>query len=258
MGKRYDRINEIIGVLKEKNGATVKDLAAYFHVSEMTIRRDLNVLKSKNIVNNVYGAAIFNPAGPMGLDKDYTLDFAYERMEAEKIRIGQAAAAMITDDDVVIIDTGSTTEKLANAVSPDSKASIYCYNLNIMNYLANKKNIHLACAGGYFHPNTQMLESSDGISFIRSIRATKAFISAAGIHETLGITCATNYESPTKRAVIDSSAQRILLVDSSKFDQVKSAYFADLKTFHTVVTDHGVSQRWREIIESSGCRLILV
>lgn len=258
MGKRYDRINEMIAVLKEKNGATVKELASCFHVSEMTVRRDLNILKTRNIVNNVYGAAIFNPAGPTGLDKDYTLDYALEKMEAEKTRIGKAAAAMITDDDVVIMDTGSTTEHLANAISPQSRASIYCYNLNIMNYLANKKNIHLACAGGYYHPNTQMLESPDGISFLRSIRATKAFISAAGIHESLGITCATNYESPTKRVVIESSAERILLVDSSKFGQVKSAYFADLKTFHTVVTDEGLSERWREIIEGSGCRLVLV
>lgn len=258
MGKRFDRISEMIAILKEKNGATVKELAACFNVSEMTIRRDLNVLKSKHIVNNVYGAAIFNPSGPGEMDKDYTLDFAYERMEAEKTRIGEAAAAMITDDDVVIIDTGSTTEMLANAVSPESRATVYCYNLNIMNDLSHKRNLHLACAGGYFHHNTQMLESPDGISFLRSIRATKAFISAAGIHETLGITCATNYESPTKRAVIASSAQRILLADSSKFDQVKSAYFADLKTFQTVITDHGISQRWIEIIENSGCRLIMV
>lgn len=259
MNKRYDRLNEIVSILKEKNGATVKELAGYFKVSEMTIRRDLGVLEDKNIVNNVYGAAIFNPDGPLtGGDKDYSLDFAHITMEQEKIRIGKRAAAMITDEDVVIIDTGSTTEKLAFSVSGDCKASFYCYNLNIMNYLAGKKNIRLACAGGYYHPNTQMLESQEGIAFLRAMRATKAFVSAAGIHESLGVTCATNYEAPTKQAVIESSVEKILLADSSKFDQVKSAYFADIGTFQTVVTDKGLSERWREILRAAGIELVLV
>ena len=62
MSKKADRINRLIDIIKSKNGASVKELAALLDVSEMTIRRDLIVLEKNNIVNNVYGAAIYNPA----------------------------------------------------------------------------------------------------------------------------------------------------------------------------------------------------
>ncbi|MDU5176048.1 DeoR family transcriptional regulator, partial [Clostridium sp.] len=62
MSKKLQRANKIIDILKEKNGATVKELSLTLGVSEMTIRRDLEILKSNNIINNVYGAAIYNPS----------------------------------------------------------------------------------------------------------------------------------------------------------------------------------------------------
>lgn len=259
MGKRYDRVNQVISILKEKNGATVKELAEIFDVSEMTIRRDLALLKTKNIINNAHGAAIYNPNNTTeAIEQDYSLYHAHITMGAEKRKIGQMAASLIQTDDIIIIDTGSTTEELALAIHPELQASIFCYNLNIMNILADKKNIRLACAGGYYHPNTQMLESPDGIAFIRSMRATKAFLSAAGIHKHLGITCATNYESPTKQAVIESSAEKILLADSSKFNEVKSSFFAKLTDFDMIITDSSLSQDWRDLIEEQNIRLILV
>ncbi|MGL4664284.1 MAG: DeoR family transcriptional regulator, partial [Clostridium butyricum] len=56
LSKKLQRANKIIDILKEKNGATVKELSLTLGVSEMTIRRDLEILKSNNIINNVYGA----------------------------------------------------------------------------------------------------------------------------------------------------------------------------------------------------------
>ena len=61
MSKKEDRLNKIISILKKSNGASVKELASEFDVSEMTIRRDLKELEEKNIIDNFYGAAVFNP-----------------------------------------------------------------------------------------------------------------------------------------------------------------------------------------------------
>lgn len=252
-------MNQMISILRERNGSTVKELAECFQVSEMTIRRDLSVLDSKNIVNNVFGATIYNPGNTLdSLEKDYSLDKACITMDSEKTKIGQKAASLIAENEIVIIDTGSTTEKLANAIPFELKASIYCYNLNIMNILAGKKNLNLSCAGGHYHANTQMMESKEGISFIHSMRANKAFISAAGIHESLGVTCATSYESPTKQAVISSAAENILLADSSKFDVIKASYFAPITQFDLIITDQGIPMRWKELIQSAGIQLMIV
>ena len=252
------RANKIIDILKEKNGATVKELASILNVSEMTIRRDLEVLKNNNIVNNVYGATIYNPSNNIEkLESFYDIENEVVKQENQKLKIGKAAVSLINEDDIVIIDTGTTTEKLAASISSDIKMSALIFNTNILNELVKKKNINLIFSGGYFHPNTQMFESPEGISLIKKTRATKVFVSAAGVHENLGVTCSNNYEVLTKQAIINSSLEKILLVDSSKFGVVKSAYFADLDDFDTIITDDGISNEWKEIIHTKGIKLII-
>lgn len=259
MSKKLDRLNQIVAIVKEKNGATVKELAVQFRVSEMTIRRDLSILESKHIVNNVYGAAIYNPLSDTEIvEKTYSFSNAKITKDPEKSRIGNFAASLINENDVVIIDTGSTTEKMAINISDSLHATILCFNINILNSLVDKENVKIILPGGYFHPDTRMFESSEGLLFIKSIRATKVFVSAAGIHEKLGITCATNYEVPTKNAIMQSAAEKILLADSSKFGAVRSSFFADLSDFQVIITDSALSDGWVDYINRLGIKLIMV
>ena len=225
----------------------------------MTIRRDLKILKCTNIVNNVYGATIYNPSNNIDrLESCYEIETETIKNENEKIKIGKAAANLVNDNDIIIIDTGTTTVKLAENISPHISITALIYNTNILNALSNKKNINLIFSGGYFHPNTQMFESPEGIELIKKTRATKVFVSAAGVHENLGVTCSNNYEVLTKNAILSSSVEKILLVDSEKFGIVKSAYFADLNTFTTIITDNGISNEWKDIIEEMTIQLIIV
>ena len=258
MSKKLQRANKIIDILKEKNGATVKELALTLGVSEMTIRRDLEVLKSNNIINNVYGPAIYNPSNNIErLESFYDIENEVVKNENEKIKIGKAAAGLINQEDIVIIDTGTTTEKLAHFIDNELNISVLIYNTNILMALSKKKNIKLIFSGGYFHPNTMMFESPEGISLIEKTRATKVFVSAAGVHENLGVTCSNNYEVLTKQAMIKSSVEKILLVDSQKFGIVKSSYFADISDFDTIITDSGISDEWRKKITDLGIKLII-
>lgn len=259
MKKKIQRANKIIEILKENNGATVKYLASTLGVSEMTIRRDLQVLKDNNIVNNVYGATIYNPSNKIKeFGPSYDINDEVIKHKDEKFRIGKAAASLVQPNDIIIIDTGTTTQHLAENIQKDLKLTALVYNINILNALKNNPNINLIFSGGYFHPNTQMFESPEGISLIKKTRAAKVFISAAGIHNQLGVTCSNNYEVATKRAVIKSSVEKILLADSDKFDVVKSSYFADLSEFNTIITDNNLSDEWINHIKDLGINLITV
>jgi DeoR family deoxyribose operon repressor len=120
------------------------------------------------------------------------------------------------------------------------------------------KNWKLVFPGGYFHTNTLMFESPEGIEIIKRIRANKAFISAAGVSEKLGVTCATDYEKETKKAIIDSSDVKILLIDSTKFGKVKISHFADLTDFDIIITDIGIPKKFVEIIKSLGIKLYII
>lgn len=159
-------------------------------------------------------------------------------------------------NDTVIIDSGSTTEYLAHYIPGGMPMTALCYSMNILNELITKEDISLIFPGAFSPPNAQMFESQQGIELINQIRANKVFLSAAGIHRELGITCMHNYEISTMQAVIKSSVTNILLADSSKFDQIRPAYFASLECIDIIVTDHYLAEEWQEYIRGWGLSCI--
>lgn len=257
--KKDERIKNIINMLKQKNAISIKELTKRLNVSEMTVRRDLSLLEGDNVVELIPGGAIFQAYIDTNLGEDiYSIANEEARRTREKIRIGQKAASLIEPNDTVIIDVGSTTEYVAKFIREDIPVTILCYALNILVDIYRKKYCNPIFAGGYFHDNTLMFESQEGIGLIKRTRADKGFISAAGFHETLGITCANPYEIETKKAVLNSSKTKILLVDSTKFDKTKIAYFADMKDFDMIITDSEISEHYMDIIRNQGIELVIV
>lgn len=103
-----------------------------------------------------------------------------------------------------------------------------------------------------------MFQSPEGISLISRTCANKAFISAAGISSKMAVTCIDQYEIETKKAAIASALTKILLADSSKFDKVCPAMFANLTEFDMIITDKGLSEEWLDYIGQMEIELLLV
>lgn len=259
MSKKDNRQGQLIEILRVRSYVSIKELAALLGVSEMTIRRDLKVLEENNIARNVDGTSVYNPAH-MGWQEDgaYNLLTETGRRSAEKERIGAYAAAMVEPGDIIIVDTGTTTQRIVPHLPINHDLTVLCYNINILMELRRNPGVQMLFAGGHYHPNTQMFSSSEGIEFIRGIRAQKVFISAAGVHKELGVTCSNAYEMPTKKAILRSSLQRILVADSSKFGSVRSTYFCELEDLSDVVTDSGLDEAWRRHIRELGLTLHIV
>ncbi|MVB10095.1 Deoxyribose operon repressor [Caprobacter fermentans] len=259
MKNRSKRLNQLVAILKENETVSVRRLAELLGVSEMTIRRDLDTLKSEAIVDRSYGSATYRRNSVVeNTVSNYELYSAKIQQNEEKDRIGKFAATLIEPGDVVIIDSGSTADKLARYMPEDMDITVLCYNYNVLSCLINKTLTKLIFPGGYYHPTEQLFESPQSIELIGEIRATKAFISATGVHEKLGITCANNYEVPNKRTVIQSAQTKILITDSSKFGKVSPAYFAQLNEMDMIITDSGLSSDWKSFIEQADIELSLV
>lgn len=259
MNKKGNRRKEIIKLLQMRNGVTIKELAGLFNVSEMTIRRDLQVLESENFVNLVHGAAIYNPQSNSDkMIKEYNLVTAKSRNNESKNRIGKFAAGLIENNDYIIIDTGSTTERIISNVGIDRKFTLLCYGSNIMIPAISKPNIKLIMGGGDYNPETMMFTSRANAEYIKKIRATKVFISAAGVDEKFGVTCMNTYEIEVKKAAINSSVEKILVCDSSKFGKVTNAYFGEIIDFDMIITDKDLDPKWEEIINEKKIKLVKV
>lgn len=256
---KNNRVNYLLNRLSIDGFSSIKELSKKLEVSEMTIRRDLRELSKSNIVTLIPGGAILKKNPPMNKDEEkYLIQAAESLMLEEKIKISRKAASLIEPNDVIVIDTGSTTENLPKFIPENMSLTVICYALNILFNVYENKNWKLIFPGGYFHGDTLMLESPEGIEIIKRIRANKAFISAAGVSEKLGVTCATAYEKETKKAVIESSDKKILLVDSTKFGKIKISHFADLTDFDIIITDTGISKEFVNIIKNIGIKLYIV
>lgn len=259
MGKREDRVKSLLRIIERRDGVTIKELSVIEGVSELTIRRDVQMMEEKRLVRNVRGTIFCNYAEESdNSDASYLLSVATNRHRAEKKRIGEYAAKLIQPGEFIIIDNGSTTEQVAVNIPYSAEITVLCYNMNVLNNLYKKPNINLIFCGGNFHHQTQMFECAESLEIIRRSRASKVFVSAAGIHENLGVTISGEYELACKREILKAGVERILLADSSKFGKVEPCFFGELTSFEKIISDTGLSKEWCDLIRSKGIELILV
>ena len=255
MGKKEDRQENLKEIIRRRSAIAITDLAALSGMSTVTARRDVEDLVAAGFAENIRGMVFYrNPDKP----DYYTLSVADTKNAHEKRAIGKAAADMIEDGELVIIDNGTTTGQMAAQISFSKRATILCYNINVMMNLYQKPNISLIFCGGFFHPQSQMFECPESLEIIRRTRAGKVFVSAAGVHESMGVTCASEYELANKKEIIQSGMKRILLADSSKFGVVSPWYVGELTEFETIITDRGLPEAWQERIRNMGLELLLV
>jgi DeoR family deoxyribose operon repressor len=253
MSNRRDRLAAIVQILQIQNGATLAELAQKLSVSEMTIRRDLNTLSRDHIVKILHSGAVLNP-GSVGTSR-YSLAEAGTQHREAKMAIGSKAAALLEEGDIVVIDGGSTTEYLAKHIPETLQLTVICWALNILVEIQRRESCSLVFAGGNLHQNSLVFESPEGVGLIQRHRANRAFLSASGVSEKLGVTCTNTYEIEMKRAAIRSSLERVLLVDSSKFATIQPAFFAEFADLTAVVTDSGIPPEYADHIRSLGITL---
>ena len=254
-GKKEARLDRFIGIVQDRGYVSIKEMADLLHVSEMTVRRDLDTHRLGSQVRNVNGVLVPLAGQP---EQDYDLLRQTTVQMEKKTRIGRFAAALVEEGDCVSFDVGTTTQQIVPHIRPDLTFEAVCLTYNVLEQLCRNPRAQVAFAGGFYHPLTQMFSSEHGLNFIRSLRANKYFVSAAGIHPTLGISCANSYEVPAKHALLQSGNQHILVADSSKFGVVRSGYFCDLSDIHMVITDTDLDPQWIHLLQEKGITLQLV
>lgn len=253
MSKKDIRIANMEQLLHDKGIVRVKEMAQLLDVSEMTIRRDVQQLERAGRVKNLNGMLFPADDNPFDIIcQKYDLQVQSKAQNKKKCAIGKFAASQISSGDSIMLDIGSSIEQVAQHISRDIKIDALCLTLNTLLSMLNKPLATTALAGGYYQAGTQIFLSDEGISFIRGVRADKLFLSAAGIHESLGISCANPHEVVAKKAMLQSSRYHILVADSSKFGAVRSSYFCDLDVIDEIITDDGLPEAWVKLIEDRG------
>ena len=138
------RHQTIINLLEDLGAVTVSDLVKEFKVSEMTIRRDLDILENQGLLRRVHGGAVSRRG------RSYEPPFMLRTSEnlENKIRISQAAADLIQNGDSITLDVGTTTLEIARHLQNKQDLTVITPSLQIANELINHPGIRLILTGG--------------------------------------------------------------------------------------------------------------
>ena len=207
----------------------------------------------------INGVAILNDnQDGSKIKKDYFIHDERQSMSGSKEAIGLEACKLIEPNDIVLIDTGSTTECMLKHLNLDFPITVVGYTLNTMVACQNRSNISLICGGGFYHRNTELFDSPEGVALISRLNINKCFMAAAGVTSKGNLSCIEPYEFMYKKAAINSSSTRILLVDSSKFGKMRPCMFSNLSDFDIVITDGDIGGNWIRLFEQSNLKYIIV
>lgn len=243
-------------MLNQKSELSVKEIAEMLHVSDMTVRRDLNELEKQGIIRRTHGGAtLLDPSS--SVRDPYILGEQTAKNVREKSMIGIKAASLVCPDETILLDSGSTTPFVARHIDKDLPLTVLCYTFTNALEFYPRKNANLILLGGFFHRDSNIFHSVENRALISNIRADKAFISTGGLDPKLGLTTYFYYEADIKREMIRSARQIILVTDSTKFGKISVTHFAGLDEVDTVITDEGISDEYREILADRGIELLI-
>jgi DeoR family transcriptional regulator of aga operon len=228
----------------------IPDLAEALGVTQVTIREDLKHLEVSGLLTRIRGGAI--PTVEAGRPET-TLEAAIQERRPEKLAIAAYAASLVQSGQTVILDVGSTTTAVAEALSPTLRDVVVVTNgINIAATLEGRRGVSVIVTGGTLRSLQHSLVAPLGTLLLERLTADLAFLGCSGVDPIRGFTNANIDESEIKQAMLKSSERSIFLADSSKIGQVSSAFIAQIDEASLLVTDRGADPEVLDALRARG------
>lgn len=252
IAERQTRLQDLIA---RRGVVDLDSLARELDVSQSTVRRDVELLEQRGLVQRTHGGVIWvgekqsNGARPYAFDQrmDYRLD--------AKRQIARAARSLVQPGQTVLVDGGTTTYYFAEQLI-GMPLQLVTNSLPIANLFLNDERVELIITGGLMYPRYGVMLGPMAEKVLATIHTQTMFLSVAGVHEG-SLYNQNMLLVEAERRMIEQSQQVVLLVDSSKFGQQALARLGELSEIDIIVTDAEVTDAQREQIRSAGCELIV-
>lgn len=243
-----ERKQKILSYVKEKRAVTIQDLSTFFNVHDATIRRDLSALEAEGKLKRTHGGVVFedevHSEPPFG-EREAVL---FE----EKQRMGQLAASFIESGDNIILDSGTTTVHIADAIirKKVAKLTVITNDINIAAKLRFTPEVKVIVTGGTLFPESYMLNGMITDEVLKKLHVHKAFIGTPAFHYKVGLTHFDEELVPAKNAMIHSAKEVFVIADHTKIDRISLYNVAELREIDTLITtselDHDELEKFKD------------
>ena len=248
-----ERQREIAALALRNNRVEVSELSARFGVTTETIRRDLSELQEQRLVRRVHGGAV--PWETVGFEP--LLSVRDDLHRAEKRRIARVATQELPDAGSIIIDSGSTLTRFAEALPTDCGLRTVTNSLLIAQVLASNESLDVIVVGGEVRKNTLAMVDATTIAAIEPLLVDTLFISSDGLSVDKGLTTPYREEAALKQTMISAARRVVALVDHSKIGQDHFIRFADWSDVDVLVTNSEADPSVVAAIETRGTTVLL-
>jgi DeoR/GlpR family transcriptional regulator of sugar metabolism len=250
----------ILEDVRRAGSARVSDLTQRLGVSDMTIRRDLEVLARAGLIEKVHGGAVL-PGAPSSHEPGFEAKSVLER--PEKDAIARAAAALVVPGTAIALSAGTTTYALAHYLLDIPGLTIVTNSMRVANLFESARpavqvgaNASVVLTGGVRTPSDALVGPIADLA-IRSLHVDLLFLGCHGIDPEAGLTTPNLAEAETNRAFVHAARRVTVVADHTKWAIVGLSSFADLDEVDTLNTDSELHPEARAILTDKIGQLII-
>jgi DeoR/GlpR family transcriptional regulator of sugar metabolism len=247
MDMSTDRLRQISDAVRDSGQRSVAELAELTGASEMTIRRDLEVLADQGVLERYRGGA--RSLLLRGEEPPFALR-TQEGLEAKR-RIAAEVAALIADGESIVIDSGTTCLEVARAIQ-HRRLTVMPLSLHAANELTGAAQLTLLLPGGQPRPGELALTGPLAEASLAALRFDTAIIGCCGLTTAAGLTAYDLADAAVKRAAIASARRVIAVADAAKFSRTALAFVAPASALHVVVTDRAAPDDETDALTEAG------
>ena len=245
-----ERERVILDRLSEDGLVSVGVLARDLGFSEVTIRGDLKILEEKGWVNRKRGGAA------SALHRDIL-----ERQRtftAQKNAIARAAAEMVRDGDVIMIEAGTTTALIARYLTGKRDVHIVTNSTLVFSYARMNPNLQITMTGGEFRRPTESMVGPIALETIGRINVRLAFVGTDGFTLQRGVTTHLMEGAEIVKAMKAHARTTVLTADSSKYGKIGFASVLPLSAMDLVLTDADLDNQAEEELREAGISVTMI
>ncbi len=248
-----ERQQKLTRLLEQTGRLSVSQICDHFGVSEATARRDLETLSEQGKLQRVHGGAIAVEQAPPELP---ILERETEQPD-EKMRVGRAAAALISDNETIFLGSGTTVLEVARNVRNRRNLTVITNSLPVLNALAGLDGITVVSLGGMLRNTELSFIGHITEQALSEVRADKVFMGARGVSLEHGLTNDYLQETMTDRAILGIGREVVIVADHTKINRVSTAFLASLDKIHTLVTDKDADKEFVKAIKKQNVTVVL-
>jgi DeoR family transcriptional regulator, aga operon transcriptional repressor len=249
-----ERRRAIFELLNREGRVLVADLAKRYKASQVTIRKDLDVLYAKGLVQRTHGGALPFREGAF---EDPSLREKEKLYRSEKLRIATAAARMVNEGQVVILDSGTTTTVVARALRSFRHLTVVTNAVNIAAELAGTS-VEVILTGGTLRNNSFSLVGPMAEEMLQHLNADILFLGVDGIDVAHGLSTPNLLEAKVNRMMVSAARRTVLVCDSSKFGRRSLSHIIPMSLIQDVITDRGIPKSDLVALKKAGIAVKLV